>query len=272
MRALGYSWWRRRWNCGYLIGGGRGLVLLRRRAWRVYGLGGGRAAPQRQTGRASYDPAGSVPLNMRRSFFVLFPAAMWALFCAASLPARASGSGATKAQTTAPSAAKPSTSSPAAHSTSTASHPTTTSAKKTTTTKRRRRTATRFVPKQKAPTADRITEIQTALARGGYYQGDPNGKWDANTVAALQKFQSANGIEATGKLDAPSLQKLGLGSDIAGVSAPKPPVPAGTVPQSATPPASSPAPGNAGSSSSQTTNAAPISSSSPSLASKPAQQ
>lgn len=80
-------------------------------------------------------------------------------------------------------------------------------------------------PSQKAPTPDRISEIQSALSRGGYYQGDPNGKWDANTVAAMQKFQSANGLEPSGKLDALSLQKLGLGSSTAGVSAPKPPAP-----------------------------------------------
>jgi peptidoglycan hydrolase-like protein with peptidoglycan-binding domain len=90
-------------------------------------------------------------------------------------------------------------------------------------------------PSQKAPTADRVSEIQSALARGGYYQGDANGKWDSNTVAAVQKFQSANGIEANGKLDAPTLQKLGLGSDIAGVSAPKP-----TSAPGSTAPASSP--------------------------------
>jgi hypothetical protein len=78
---------------------------------------------------------------------------------------------------------------------------------------------------QKAPTADRISEIQSALAREGYYKGDPSGKWDANTIAAVQKFQSANGIEADCKLDAPTLQKLGLGSDIAGVFAPKPVAP-----------------------------------------------
>ena len=77
-------------------------------------------------------------------------------------------------------------------------------------------------PTQKAPTSDRISEIQSALARGGYYQGQPNGKWDSNTVAALQKFQSDNGMNASGKLDAPSLQKLGLGSSTAGVDAPKP--------------------------------------------------
>jgi len=80
-------------------------------------------------------------------------------------------------------------------------------------------------PGQKVPTADRVSEIQSALAHEGYYQGDPNGKLDSNTVAALEKFQSANGLDASGKLDAPTLQKLGLGSQIAGVSAPKPVVP-----------------------------------------------
>ncbi|HXQ25264.1 MAG TPA: peptidoglycan-binding domain-containing protein [Candidatus Acidoferrales bacterium] len=105
---------------------------------------------------------------------------------------------------------------------------------------------TRSKPGQKAPTPDRISEIQSALARSGYYQGDPNGKWDSNTVAAVQKFQSANGIEANGKLDAPTLQKLGLGSDIAGVSAPKPVVPGCCLmppssPVTTTPPADKPA-------------------------------
>jgi hypothetical protein len=44
---------------------------------------------------------------------------------------------------------------------------------------------------------------------------------DADTVDAVQRFQSANGLDTTGKLDALTLQKLGLGSDIAGVSSPK---------------------------------------------------
>jgi len=88
--------------------------------------------------------------------------------------------------------------------------------------KKSRKHHSKQTPTQKAPTADRISEIQSALARSGYYQGDPNGKWDSSTVASMQKFQSANGIEPTGKLDAATLQKLGLGSDIAGVSAPRP--------------------------------------------------
>jgi peptidoglycan hydrolase-like protein with peptidoglycan-binding domain len=103
--------------------------------------------------------------------------------------------------------------------------------------KKKHHAAAKRQPSQKAPTADRITEIQSALARGGYYQGDPNGKWDSSTVAAVEKFQSANGIDSNGKLDAPTLQKLGLGSDIAGVSAPKPVAPPSCC---STPPAAPP--------------------------------
>lgn len=106
-----------------------------------------------------------------------------------------------------------------------------------TSTGRRRHRRPREV-KQKAPTADRISEIQSALSRGGYYQGDPTGRWDASTISAMRKFQSASGVDPTGKLDALSLQKLGLGSDIAGVSAPKPVPPPG----SAAPTSGAPAP------------------------------
>lgn len=89
----------------------------------------------------------------------------------------------------------------------------------------RRRHYHHHVRLPKGPTPERISQIQSALARGGYYQGDPTGKWDADTVAAVQKFQSSNNLDVTGKLDAPTLQKLGLGSDIAGVAAPRPVVP-----------------------------------------------
>jgi peptidoglycan hydrolase-like protein with peptidoglycan-binding domain len=76
---------------------------------------------------------------------------------------------------------------------------------------------------QKAPSSDRINEIQAALARDGSYQGAPSGKWDENTAAAMRKFQAAHGLSPNGKLDAPSLQRLGLGSQTAGVAAPTPP-------------------------------------------------
>ena len=76
------------------------------------------------------------------------------------------------------------------------------------------------LPKQ--PAADRTEEIQSALERGGFYSGNPNGRWDGSTQEALRRFQTANGLPPTGKLDALSLQRLGLGSDVAGLGAPRP--------------------------------------------------
>jgi hypothetical protein len=75
---------------------------------------------------------------------------------------------------------------------------------------------------QKAPTPDRIAEIQQALAKDGSYTGKPNGKWDEPTVEAMKKFQESHGLTPTGKLDARSLQQLGLGSPIAGAAPPLP--------------------------------------------------
>jgi len=77
---------------------------------------------------------------------------------------------------------------------------------------------------QQAPTTDRITEIQQALAKDGSYSGEPSGKWDDSTVAAMKKFQDAHGLNSSGKLDAKTLQQLGLGSQTTGVAAPMPPV------------------------------------------------
>ena len=77
---------------------------------------------------------------------------------------------------------------------------------------------------QKVPTPDRITEIQQALAKDGSFTGTPNGKWNDSTVEAMKKFQAGHGLNPSGKLDALTLQKLGLGSQTAGVAAPIPPV------------------------------------------------
>jgi len=77
---------------------------------------------------------------------------------------------------------------------------------------------------QKAPTPDRISEIQQALAKDGSYNGKPNGKWDDSTVDAMKKFQESHGLNPSGKLDAKTLQRLGLGSQTAGAAAPQPPV------------------------------------------------
>jgi peptidoglycan hydrolase-like protein with peptidoglycan-binding domain len=77
---------------------------------------------------------------------------------------------------------------------------------------------------QKAPAPDRISEIQQALAKEGSFNGTPSGKWDDSTVEAMKKFQAGHGLNPSGKLDAHTLQKLGLGSQTAGVAAPMPPI------------------------------------------------
>jgi peptidoglycan hydrolase-like protein with peptidoglycan-binding domain len=123
-------------------------------------------------------------------------------------PVSSSKSSSSKAAPAKSPAAHPSSKRPASHS----------SVKKATSSSRSRRQ-----PGQKAPTNDRITEIQSALAKDGSFAGIPNGKWGDDTTAAMRKFQSAHGLNPTGKLDAPTLQRLGLGSQTAGVAAPTPP-------------------------------------------------
>ncbi len=103
-----------------------------------------------------------------------------------------------------------------------------------TTTHRRRRRWRHHVILPKRPSEQRTEQIQEALERGGYYSGDPNGKWDVGTQASLRRFQEANGLAPTGKLDALTLQKMGLGSDVAGVSAPRPTAPSNSTPSSDT--------------------------------------
>jgi peptidoglycan hydrolase-like protein with peptidoglycan-binding domain len=89
--------------------------------------------------------------------------------------------------------------------------------------KKSSRRLSRWERGQKVPTPDRITEIQQALAKDGSFTGTPSGKWDDSTVDAMKRFQDAHGLNPSGKLDAKTLQQLGLGSQTAGVAAPLPP-------------------------------------------------
>src|SRR5437762_12915845 len=77
---------------------------------------------------------------------------------------------------------------------------------------------------QTAPTSERISETQQALAKDGSFTGKPNGKWDASTIEATRKFQEAHGLNPSGKLDAKTLQQLGLRSQTAVVAPPMPPM------------------------------------------------
>lgn len=94
----------------------------------------------------------------------------------------------------------------------------------------------RRVRGQRAPEPARISEIQEALAKDGSFTGKPNGKWDASTVAAMKKYQEAHGLNPSGKLDAKTLQSLGLGSQVAGVAPPAPPVNSSSLSTSPPPP------------------------------------
>ena len=82
---------------------------------------------------------------------------------------------------------------------------------------------------QTAPAPERISEIQQALAKDGSFTGVPNGKWDDSTAEAMRKFQGSHGLNPSGKLDALTLQKLGLGSQTAGIAAPMPPIPSSAI-------------------------------------------
>lgn len=90
--------------------------------------------------------------------------------------------------------------------------------------KKKTSTRSRRARGQSKPTTDRITEIQAALVRAGHYAGEPNGAWDSKSVSAMKSFQEAKGLRPTGKLDARSLQLLGLGSETAGLAAPREPI------------------------------------------------
>src|SRR5882762_2802548 len=99
--------------------------------------------------------------------------------------------------------------------------------------KKSSRRLSRWERGQKVPAPDRISEIQQALAKDGSFTGTPNGKWDTPTVEAMKKFQDAHGLNPSGKLDAKTLQQLGLGSHTAGVAAPLPPTSSSTMKSSA---------------------------------------
>jgi hypothetical protein len=66
---------------------------------------------------------------------------------------------------------------------------------------------------QQSIDSERATEIQQALIREHYLTGDPSGKWDATTIAAMQKYQADQGWQTKLMPDSRALKKLGLGPD-----------------------------------------------------------
>ena len=74
---------------------------------------------------------------------------------------------------------------------------------------------------QQAIESDRTRDIQEALIREHYLQGEPNGSWDARTKAALVKYQHDNGWQTKVVPDSRALIKLGLGPSREGLLNPE---------------------------------------------------
>lgn len=92
----------------------------------------------------------------------------------------------------------------------------------------RRRAARAPAGSQQQPARARFAEIQKALVEAGYDPGPTDGIWGTKSVAALEAYQRDQGLEPTGKIDALSLIRLGLGPKYdtqpqARVAAPGPP-------------------------------------------------
>jgi Putative peptidoglycan binding domain len=66
---------------------------------------------------------------------------------------------------------------------------------------------------QQAIEPARVTEIQQALIREHYLNGEASGQWDSSTQAAMQKYQSDQGWQTKLMPDSRALKKLGLGAD-----------------------------------------------------------
>jgi len=59
--------------------------------------------------------------------------------------------------------------------------------------------------------SERATEIQSALIKNGYMSGTPSGHWDAESQAAMQRLQGAQGWQTKLTPDSRALILLGLG-------------------------------------------------------------
>ena len=81
----------------------------------------------------------------------------------------------------------------------------------------------------------RASQIQASLIKSGYLSGQASGHWDAQTEAAMQKFQEDNGWQTKLIPDSRAIIKLGLGpahdSAFSAYSTPAPHQPSGFMPQ-----------------------------------------
>ena len=98
-------------------------------------------------------------------------------------------------------------------------------------------TALLFLAALSTAWADQAVEsAQEKLKDGGFYYGEINGKMDADTTAAIRRYQIRNGLQITGELNTETQRALGLTSKPATTPATRP------APTPATRPAQTPGP------------------------------
>jgi peptidoglycan hydrolase-like protein with peptidoglycan-binding domain len=67
-----------------------------------------------------------------------------------------------------------------------------------------------------------IESAQQKLKDGGFYYGEINGKKDADTIAAIRRYQIRNGLQISGELNTETQRALGLTSKPAATPATRP--------------------------------------------------
>jgi peptidoglycan hydrolase-like protein with peptidoglycan-binding domain len=77
----------------------------------------------------------------------------------------------------------------------------------------------------------RASQIQASLVKSGYLSGEPSGHWDAETEAAMQKFQEDNGWQTKLIPDSRAIIKLGLGPTQESSNTPSTPEASGFLPK-----------------------------------------
>ena len=80
--------------------------------------------------------------------------------------------------------------------------------------------------------ADQMTQnVQQALKDQGFYYGEITGQKDADTTAAIRRYQIRNGLQITGDLNPETLKSLGVDSSGAAAIAKASPTPAPAAPE-----------------------------------------
>jgi hypothetical protein len=74
---------------------------------------------------------------------------------------------------------------------------------------------------QQAMDAARVREIQAALIRERFLEGQPSGIWDQRSKDAMQRFQQSHGWQTKVVPDSRAIIKLGLGPDRANLINPE---------------------------------------------------